>query len=64
MITVIRLGPRRDIATALDSMGRAWVGHDPERTDVELWAQNRGRYAFAERRLDDVTVAAWPTAVR
>jgi hypothetical protein len=57
MISVIRLGPRRDIDTALDSMGRTWVGYDPERTEVELWAQNCGRYAFAERRLDDVTVA-------
>ena len=58
MITVIRLGPRRDIDIALDSMGRTWVGYDPERTDVELWAQNRGRYAFSERRLDDLTFAA------
>lgn len=58
MITVIRLGPRRSIDTAFDTMGRTWVGYDPERTDAELWAQNRGRYSFSERRLADVTIAA------
>ncbi len=58
VIVIIRLGERRDSNTATDTMGRTWVGYDPSRSDVELWAQNRGRYAFAEGRLDEVSWAA------
>lgn len=52
MVVNIRLAKLRAIETATDSMRRSWVGWDPSRSGLELWAQNRGRYAFSAARLE------------
>ena len=44
MVLNMRLADVHPIERGVDSMGRSWNGYDPSCTDVELWAQNRGRY--------------------
>lgn len=52
MVINIRLADVHPIEPGIESMGRSWYGYDPSCTDVELWAQNRGRYAFSEERIE------------
>lgn len=48
MAVNFKLGDRRPLPAG-DPMGRAWVGWDPERTDQELYEQNRGRWLLGPR---------------
>lgn len=52
MVINIRLADVHPIEPGVESMGRSWYGYDPGCNDTELWAQNRGRYAFAEGRVE------------
>jgi hypothetical protein len=53
VVVNIRLVPKRLVDPVGDSMGRSWYGYDPDCTDAELWAQNRGEYGLAEARIKD-----------
>ncbi len=52
MVINIRLADVHPLEPGAESMGRSWYGYDPDCNDAELWAQNRGRYAFAEGRVE------------
>jgi len=48
----MRLADVHPIEPGVDSMGRSWNGYDLSCTDVELWAQNRGRYRLKAERIE------------
>lgn len=52
MVINIRLADVHTIEPGVESMGRSWYGWDPSLTDEALWAQNRGRYAFGQERIE------------
>lgn len=60
MVINIRLSePRIVTPEDRDSLGGSWYGFDPEASDEQLWAHNRGRYSIAESRLRDEKYATF-----
>lgn len=56
----IRLAARQLVAPDdRDSLRREWFGYDSSVSDEELWAHNRGRYSFSEKRLAAERYAAF-----
>lgn len=52
MVINLVLVDRLPMEPDVESMGRSWYGYDPSCSDVELWAQNRGRYTFKADRIE------------
>ncbi|UZJ24519.1 DUF3883 domain-containing protein [Rhodococcus antarcticus] len=52
MVLNLRLVDVQYIEPETDSLGRSWYGYDESRSDVDLWAQNRGQHSLEAAKVE------------